>query len=255
MCADPLSKPHSKLFSLSFYSMAMPTSWKTARVTPIQKKKSKDVPQHYRPLSLLSVISRVVETIANRQITSFLESHNAVSAKQFGFRKGLSTADVLTKFHSEWSRAAGLGGAAHVLTIDEAGAFDKVIHAGLLHKASVCGLDGPHLGWMECYLHIRRLQAVVGGQESSLHHIQTGVPQCTIFGNKLLLLYVNDCEDTLSAVLSLQPMQMTRHCLSASPLPPPAYPTLQHKSRKQWMPSPTGVPSGRSTSSHSNPKP
>ena len=117
-----------------------------------------------------------------------------------GFRKGLSTADVLTKLHCEWSRAAGLGGAAHVLAIDIAGAFDKVSHAGLLHKASVYGLDGPLLGWLESYLHNRRLQAVVGGQESSLHHIQAGVPQGSILGPTLLfLLYVTDCEDTLPA--------------------------------------------------------
>ena len=197
MCAHPLSKPLSKLFSLSFYSMVMPICRKTAKVTPIHKKKSKNLPRHYRPVSLLSIISKVMETIVNRQITSFVESHNVIFAKQFGFRKGLSTADVVTKLHCEWSRASGLGGAAHVLVIDIAGAFDKVSHAGLLHKASVYGLEGPLLGRLESYVHNRRLQAVVGGQESSLHHIQAGVPKGSILGPKLFLLYVNDCEDTL----------------------------------------------------------
>ena len=138
-----------------------------------------------------------METITNRQIMNFLESNSILAMRQFGFRRGLGTSDLLTKLHGEWSRAAGSGGSAHVLAIDIAGAFDKVSHTGLRYKASMYGLKGTLLGWLAKYLDGRRLHVVVGGQQSSEFPIQSGVPQGSILGPTLFLVYVNDSEDAL----------------------------------------------------------
>ena len=196
-CADELCLPLAKLFSLCFHRQCQPEAWKTARVVPVHKKKSKASPQNYRPVSLLSVVSKVMETITNRQIMNFLESNSILSTRQFGFRRGLGTSDLLTKLHGEWSRAAGSGGFAHVLAIDIAGAFDKVSHTGLRYKASMYGLKGTLLRLLANYLDGRRLHVVVGGQQSSEFPIQSGVPQGSILGPTLFLVYVNDSEDAL----------------------------------------------------------
>ena len=81
----------------------------------------------------------------NFAIMNFLVSHNVLSAKQYGFRRRLGTADVLTLLHHLCRRAAGSGVLAHVLAIDIAGAFDKVSHKGVIYKAAVYGLRGPLL--------------------------------------------------------------------------------------------------------------
>ena len=198
MCADALCDPLSKLFSLCFTRKTQPLSWKIARVVPVYKKKSRSLPQNYRPVSLLSLLSKVMEAIVNRQIMNFLEKNSVLSRRQFGFRKGLSAADLLLKLQHEWASAASRGGASRILAVDIAGAFDKVSHPGLLHKASVCGLSGPLLCWLRSYLSDCQLFVVVGGQQSSLHPIQPGVPQGSILGPTLFLLYINDCEDVLA---------------------------------------------------------
>ena len=170
-CADELSHPLTKLFSLCFRKQIQPCQWKCARAVPVYKKKSRSLPQNYRPVSLLSIISKVMESIVNRQLLNFLESRGVLSPRQFGFRNGLGTTDLLMKLYHEWAVAAASGGSAHVLAIDIAGAFDKVSHAGLLHKASVYGLDGALHGWLSSYLTGRSINAVVGGQSSSSSEI------------------------------------------------------------------------------------
>ena len=158
-CTDELSHPSPNCFPTA-------SANRCARAVPVYKKKSKSLPQNYRPVSLLSIISKVMESIVNRQLLNFLESRGVLSPRQFGFRKGLSTTDLLMKLYHEWAAAAASGGSAHVLAIDIAGAFDKVSHAGLLHKASVYGLDGALHGWLSSYLTGRSIHAVVGGQSS-----------------------------------------------------------------------------------------
>ena len=185
-CADELSHPLTKLFSLCFRKQIQPYQWKCARAVPVYKKKSKSLPQKYHPVHL-SIISKM-ESIVNRQLLNFLESRGVLSPRQFGFRKGLSATDLLMKLYHEWAAAAASGGSAHVLAIDIAGAFDKVSHTGLLHKASVYGLDGALHEWLSSYLTGRSIHAVVGGQSSSSSKITSGVPQGSILGPTLFIL-------------------------------------------------------------------
>ena len=98
-CADELSHPLTELFSLCFRKQIQPYQWKCARAVPVYKKKSKSLPQNYRPVSLLSIISKVMESIVIRQLLNFLESRGVLSPRQFGFRKGLSTTDLLMKLY------------------------------------------------------------------------------------------------------------------------------------------------------------
>ena len=149
----------------------------------------KSLPSNYRPVSLLCILSKVMETIINRTITNFPVSNNVFSTRQFGFRHGHSAADLLSSLHNQWLHTAGEKGAARILTIDIAGAFDRVSHPGVLHKSNVYGLRGQMHQWLSSYLIGRYLQVVICGQTSSRLPIQTGVPQGSILGATLFLIF------------------------------------------------------------------
>ena len=170
---------------------------------PIHKKKSQSTLSNYRPISSLKIVSMVMETIVNHSVTNFLERNSILSPCQLGFRGGLSTADLLTKLHQEWSKSLESGGAAHVLAIDIAGAFDKVSHPGVLHKAKCYGIRGPLFTCPRSYLENKQIKAVIGGQSPTLYNIRAGVKQGSIHGPTIFLLYVNDCQDILSPGIGL----------------------------------------------------
>ena len=196
-CATVLASPLSELFSLCFRHGVQPSPWKTAKVVPVFKKQSRSAVKNYRPVSLLSVVSKVMEKVINRRLVNYLEKEELLSAHQFGFRSGLGAADLLTALNHEWMNTINSGGAVRVLAVDIAGAFDKVSHAGVLHKAKAYGICRDLHRWLTAYLTQRKLQAVVGGATSPLFPIQAGVPQGSILGPTLFLLYVNDAADVL----------------------------------------------------------
>ena len=197
-CSHELASPLTSLFALCFRKGVQPEAWKSARVVPVYKKGSLSNPKNYRPVSLLPIISKVMERIVNCQIVNHLEKHHLLSTKQYGFRSGLGTADLLAVLGHDWSLAAGSGGCAHVLAVDIAGAFDRVSHPGVLHKAATLGIGGSLLQWLRDYLRNRTLSAIVNGQESAEFQIKAGVPQGSILGPTLFLMYVNDAETCLS---------------------------------------------------------
>ena len=201
--AEHLAVPLCLLFRQCMTSGTQPQSWKVASVVPVHKKRSKSAPSNYRPISLLSLISKTMEAVVNRALTNFLERNNILSNHQFGFRRGLGPADLLTGLHHQWSKIAAAGGAVRIVAVDIAGAFDKVSHAGVLHKAKAYGVSGNLLKWLHSYLADRRIQAVVSGQTSPKFRISSGVPQGSILGPTLFLLYVNDMEDHLPATTQL----------------------------------------------------
>ena len=166
-------------------------------MVPIFKKNSKSLPNNYRPVSLLPIISKIMELIINKALTNFLEKHSVLSNRQFGFRSGLRTSDLLVSLHHQWSRTANQGGPVRVLTVDIAGVFDKVSHRGVLHKASRYGVRERLYSWLESYLKDRQLRAAVNGHLSTVYPVGSGVPQGSTLGPILFLLYINDAEDTL----------------------------------------------------------
>ena len=185
-------------FVQTFAKGRQPAIWKTARVIPVYKKKSKSSPSNYRPVSLLSILSKVMESIVNRSVVNFLERENVLSAHQFGFRRRLGTADLLTLLQHKWSSTIANRGSVHTLAVDIAGAFDEVSHKGALAKAQACGISGTLHTLLQDYLSNRSLRAVVCGQESEVFPIKASVSQGSILGPTLFVLHVNDCEDCLS---------------------------------------------------------
>ena len=196
-CANELGLPLSQLFTHCFTSGVQPALWKTARVVPIHKRRSKSAPSNYRPVSLLCIISKVMESIVNRSLMNHLETNGILSKRQYGFRRGLGTSDLLSLVQHEWASTLAHGGEVHAMALDIAGAFDKVSHSGVLFKAERYGITGQLLSWITSYLQKRQLQVVVSGQCSTLQPITAGVPQGSILGPTLFLIYVNDCEQCI----------------------------------------------------------
>ena len=114
-CAKALCLPLSRLFALCFQRGVQPSLWKTANVVPIHKRQSRTAMKNYRPVSLLCIVSKVMEKVVNTAIMNYLERNNLLSAHQFGFRSGLSAADLLTSLNHQWLSCINSGGACSVV--------------------------------------------------------------------------------------------------------------------------------------------
>ena len=122
-CHRELAEPAARLFSCCFRAGVQPASWKLAHVSFIHKKSSKSIVSNYRPVSLLSILSKVMESIANSQLVNFLERHRLLNTRQYGFRRGTGAADLLTVLQYEWANVMAEGGATQAVAVDIAGGF------------------------------------------------------------------------------------------------------------------------------------
>ena len=191
-CARELANPLMRIFRACIQTQTWPDIWKTARVTPVHKKKEKGNPKNYRPVSLLSVVSKIFEKIIAKQLTEHLDQHHLLSNRQFGFRKNRSTADLLTLLAKEWNDTLDAGKNTVVVALDIAGAFDCVWHQGLLVKLAALGVSGNLLDLLSSYLTGRTIQVVVNGKSSSNHDVGASVPQGSVLGPILWNVFFND---------------------------------------------------------------
>ena len=169
-----------------------PTALKTARVIPIYKAGSKTEVSNYRPISLLSTFSKIYEKIMHCRVLSFLESNNSLHEMQYGFRPGRSCEHALLTAQNAIQNALTRKQVTLLLLIDFSKAFDLVDHKILLGKLKHYGIRGPAYTWFESYLENRQQFVTINGKDSSTSPLTYGVPQGSILGPLLFIIYIND---------------------------------------------------------------
>ena len=201
--AEVFACPLVHIINLSSYSSQILEDMKNARVVPLYKKQSKIEPGNYRPVPILSVTSKILKRIVYNQLEHYLKENNLLYNRQSGFRPSFSTGTCLTFLMDYIRSEMNFGNYIRMVMIDLQKAFDTVDHSILEHKLKAIVLDRNAIAWFDAYLTNRMQVTDVGGIFSNPRVVPWGVPQGSILGLLLFLIYVIDMEASVSCKLIL----------------------------------------------------
>ena len=166
--------------------------WKLARVVPLHKSGPADLPENYRPISILPVLSKILEKAVHIQLINFIEENKLLSKAQFGYRYKRSTDLAATLLTDKIRREVDQGKLVGVVFIDLSRAFNTISHSSLLIKLASYGIKGEQLEWFASFMFARKQVVDINGKLSSEEPIFTGVPQGSILDPLLFMLFFND---------------------------------------------------------------
>ena len=192
LCSYSMFKPLTYIFNKSIRDAVYPDCFKIAKIVPLWKAEKRCDPSNYRPISLLNCFDKIFEKLINKQLKSFLKQNDLLYEYQYSFREGFSTDLALLEFNDYVKKEIDKGNFVLTLFIDLKKAFDTVNHAILIKKLDYYGIRGHCNTFFSSYLENRKQYVRCNNVDSSVKNMVCGVPQGSVLGPTLFLLYVND---------------------------------------------------------------
>ena len=196
-CPDLIANSLCTIFNRSITCGIFPDEWKCSKVIPLFKQGERFDLNNYRPISVTPIIAKVLERIVYNQLYGYLTMNNLISSQQSGFRSLHSTVTALLHATDNWAFNIDKGNINTVVFLDLKKAFDTVDHDILLSKLEAYGIKDSTYSFFKSYLNIRTQKCVVNGSISESKSLAFGIPQGTILGPLLFILYINDLPNCL----------------------------------------------------------
>ena len=188
----------TKIFNLSLTTGRFPVAWKFARIVPIPKTGDLTNPSNYRPISILPILSKLLERHVHNLLSHHLHTHCPLSPHQWGFTEGKSTTSALISFTHDCQNALDSSQEVCTVFFDLSKAFDTVPHLPLLYKLSCLQVPPFLLRWIYDYLSNRSQAVVLGGTTSNILPVVSGVPQGSVLGPLLFLIYIDQVASSVT---------------------------------------------------------
>ena len=194
-CEKEVAVPLAIIFSRSLSETEIPIDWKRANVVPVFKKGDKGKVENYRPVSLTSLVCKLFESIIKDTIVAFLNENEIIRGTQHGFMKGRSCLTNLLEFLDVATNSFDQGKQLDVAYLDFSKAFDKVPHKRLGLQLKLHGINNKMHAWIELWLSGRQQRVILNGSKSRWENVLSGVPQGSVLGPLLFLIFVNQIEN------------------------------------------------------------